>query len=832
MRARFLRKLVVAFLWALGISGLASLLLYTRAGPSPEGGVAWVQFRLAQGLERLELRFFDFFSVAASRQAQRTPLVVLSGIDEQTLVNAREGGKPMLTVQPWPREYYGKVALQALQEGASQVWVEPLLSNASIRNTPLHEGAVDDDGFFAQSLRSAEGFLLSFGGSTAFPVLPEKPLRPFLSYAGTFGNLEESEERVGNLLRQNVGVFLFPKEGGWELWAGCESPEQAAGVLQKLGLKLEKTRRLEAEDTAFEKDAHWLFLRLAAVHVEGLDVGRLKEFRRLDIPLTSFLLRGVRFGFQGFEVDRAQAVRSVQHLVRYRDAEGETWVLPSAALVLAMRYLGTGTLKYQEGRLWLDGHSFPMDASGESHVHWDAERISHPERGTVKRYIPAWSILANAEAGAQSLHPYDNELSSKIFFLSEITQKNFVETPVGEAGVAAITAQALSNIVRQEGITRNPLHSDIGLTFAFGIAGSLLAVAYSHWIRNPRGWLSLGVCLAALGLEYWTARTAFLQQQLWLAVATPGLVFLSSYWSTLGYAVRLEQSIREFVLRALGSRSLGRRRSKRHQQVEHSSVFLSPEKKFIAGLCSNIEGFTGLVNKVPSAVLMKVMQEYLTDMTQVVLDTDGQPDKYLGEGMVAFWGAPIHVEEPVLSACEAACKMLEIFEKKRVGFEKQCGTPLVFRAGIDVGEALVGNMGTAHRQTYTVIGEPIATAAKLESLAFEYGAHVLCTELVAYRAQGKFQFRELDRIRWPRRDEPCAIFELLGSASAEKQEWLGRYKAALGFYYGRQFDLAKELFEKLSEETKDKVCTLYVQRAIHHMLHPPPEEWDGVFESS
>jgi adenylate cyclase len=214
------------------------------------------------------------------------------------------------------------------------------------------------------------------------------------------------------------------------------------------------------------------------------------------------------------------------------------------------------------------------------------------------------------------------------------------------------------------------------------------------------------------------------------------------------------------------------------------------------------------------------------------LDTDGQPDKYLGEGMVAFWGAPIHVEEPVVLACEAACRMLEVFEKKRPKFEEQCGASLVFRSGMDVGEALVGNMGTEHRQTYSVIGEPVATAAKLESMASEYGAHVLCTGLVAARAQGKFQFRELERLRGPGQSVPCAVFELLGRASEAKLEWLGRYEAALGFYYGRRFELAKALFEKLGEETKDKVCALYVKRSTHYMLHPPPEDWDGSFSSS
>ena len=839
MRARFFRKLLVAFLWALGISGVASLLLLARSNTDSEGGLASVQFRLAHGLERLELWFFDLFCVAASGDLQRTPRVVLSGIDEQTLTNARASGKPMLTVQPWPREYYGKVALQALQEGASQVWIEPLLSNASIRNASMQTGAqtgLDDDGFFAKSLQTnPDNLLLSFGGSTAFPLLPEKPLRPFLSYVGSFENLESSERGVKNLLAQNAGVFLFPqetaseKETTWELWAGFENEEQAKAVFRQLGLKLDKTRRLNAEDTAFEVDLHWLFLRLAAVHVEGLDVSRLRELRRLDIPLAPFLIRGVRFGFVGFETNQAQRVRSAQHLLRYKDAQGETWVLPSVALVVAMRYLGAKTLQYKDGRLWLGEHSVAMSPLGESYVRWDAERISHPERGTVKRYISAWHILANAEVGAQNLRPYDNELSSKIFFLSEVAEKNFLRTPVGDASVAAITAQSLSNILREEGITRNSIRSDIWLTFAFGVAGSLLAVAYSHWIRHPRWWLNFSICCATLGLEYWVARTLFLEQQLWLAVATPGLTFLASYWATLGYAVRLEQSIREFVVRTLGSRSLGKRRSKRHQHIEHSSVLLGPEKKFVAGFCSDIEGFTRLVSKVPSAALMEVLKEYLTDMTQAVLDTDGQPDKYLGEGMVAFWGAPIAVEEPSTSACEAACRMLEAFEKKRPEFEAQCGAPLAFRAGMDVGEALVGNMGTEHRQTYSVIGEPVATAAKLKSIAFEYGAHILCTGLVAHRAQGKFHFRELDRIRWPRQTTPCTVFELLGRALKAKQEWLGRYEEALGFYYGRQFELARKLFEKLHEETQDKVCALYVKRAERYILHPPPEDWDGSF---
>src|SRR5439155_7793955 len=111
-------------------------------------------------------------------------------------------------------------------------------------------------------------------------------------------------------------------------------------------------------------------------------------------------------------------------------------------------------------------------------------------------------------------------------------------------------------------------------------------------------------------------------------------------------------------------------------------------------------GFTALAHQIEPETYVQVMQDYLGRMTRSVLETRGSIDKYLGDGIMAFWGAPIRLEEPAQGACEAALKMVEQLEKRRAAWEKRIGKPIEFRAGIDFGEALVGEMGTEHRMMY------------------------------------------------------------------------------------------------------------------------------------
>jgi adenylate cyclase len=217
-------------------------------------------------------------------------------------------------------------------------------------------------------------------------------------------------------------------------------------------------------------------------------------------------------------------------------------------------------------------------------------------------------------------------------------------------------------------------------------------------------------------------------------------------------------------------------------------------------------------------------------MTRAVLDTRGSVDKYLGDGVMAFWGAPVHLEEPAAVACEAALQMSAQFEKRRVAWEKRCHKPIAFRAGIDFGEALVGEMGTEHRATYTVMGEPVAAAFRLESIARRWDVRILVTESVVEHAGSAFAFREIDTLRLPRREKPVRVYELVGRAAeldSARLERLQKYAVALGAYQARRFKGARHLFMAMNE---DEAIKRYIARAARYEEQPPPESWDGVHE--
>jgi adenylate cyclase len=199
---------------------------------------------------------------------------------------------------------------------------------------------------------------------------------------------------------------------------------------------------------------------------------------------------------------------------------------------------------------------------------------------------------------------------------------------------------------------------------------------------------------------------------------------------------------------------------------------------------------------------------------------------------MAFWGAPVRLPSPARAACEAALKMRARFDRRRKGWEKVAETALVFRSGLDVGDTLVGEMGTEHRLNYTVMGEAVATAAKLEALSKKYGALILCTEAIQAAAGEGFVFREVDRVRINRREAPVRVFELLGDAKkmADGKTTLQKWQRGLDAYQRQRFDEARAIFAPLAALGTDPLAARYVKRCEMLQAIPPGEGWDGVFD--
>ena len=260
---------------------------------------------------------------------------------------------------------------------------------------------------------------------------------------------------------------------------------------------------------------------------------------------------------------------------------------------------------------------------------------------------------------------------------------------------------------------------------------------------------------------------------------------------------------------------------------------LGGERQFITIFFSDLANFASLAEQHEPEKIVSLLNDYFTEMSQIILDSKGIIDKYQGDSIMAFWGAPIPLQDHAVMACLAA---LACQGRMATINSKLCGrgfAPLAMRIGIHSGEAIVGNMGATQRFDYTVIGDSVNLASRLEGVNKEYGTDVIISEITYQLAQDRIEARELDLIAVKGKAESVRIFQLMG----EKEEISDHdrkiklaFEKGLQLYKSRVFDQAKAWFEKtLDIDQDDKPALIYVERCSSFMKSPPSPDWDGVY---
>ena len=215
----------------------------------------------------------------------------------------------------------------------------------------------------------------------------------------------------------------------------------------------------------------------------------------------------------------------------------------------------------------------------------------------------------------------------------------------------------------------------------------------------------------------------------------------------------------------------------------------------------------------------------------MVRATRGQVDKYMGDAVMAFWGAPVRTERHAHNACEAALRVQALFAERQEDLTKAYGRPVYCRIGVDSGEVLVGGMGSDFESKYSVLGRSVKFSMFLEGLNRAYGTFVLVGDGVARLAQDSYVFREVDRVRPKGRGEVARLHELVGrkgELSPQTQALLALHEQALTAYHQRDFTQALALFSQGAEQFQDAVARLYIDRCHAFLAAAPPEDWDGV----
>jgi adenylate cyclase len=339
---------------------------------------------------------------------------------------------------------------------------------------------------------------------------------------------------------------------------------------------------------------------------------------------------------------------------------------------------------------------------------------------------------------------------------------------------------------------------------------------------------ALGAGLLYAGLAQWL----FSARCIVIDMAGPLLTLTMAYVAIVIYRFFTEEREKRWVKAAFGQYV-----SPKVLDIlmdDPSKLKMVGDRRDMTVFFSDVAGFTSISERMNPDEMVVLLNRYLSAMTEVIFEYDGYLNKYMGDGIMAFWNAPIRQADHAECACRCALKSRQRLKEFNEELRSQGLIPLGARIGVNSGTMVVGNMGSQQKSDYTVMGDNVNLGSRLEGANKAFGSSIMISEFTYELVQDKFDVRFLDRIRVPGKAKPVRVYELLaekGQMVAAWQKALPLYHAAIQLFSDRQFTQAREKFlEVLPILGQDKACTAYIQRAEAFLSEPPADSWDGVFE--
>ncbi|MGQ9687831.1 MAG: CHASE2 domain-containing protein [Desulfobaccales bacterium] len=387
-----------------------------------------------------------------------------------------------------------------------------------------------------------------------------------------------------------------------------------------------------------------------------------------------------------------------------------------------------------------------------------------------------------------------------------------------------IQATVLDNILRRDFIRTpaNPFLSTLSIVLAIGLIFGFLLPRLS-----AIGAIAITLLLAQgyLGLNY----LAFSWYGLHLEVFYPLLevagvytgITLQRFLAEERERVRIKKAFQSYVAPEVVQQII------RHPE----KLRLGGERRELSILFSDIRGFTSLSEDMAPEALVEVLHEFLDPMSEIIVKHGGTLDKYIGDAIMALFGAPLDLPDHSRRACRTALEMvqrLKVLDQEWIGRGRP---PLKIGIGINSGWVAVGNMGSSRLFDYTAIGDNVNLASRLEGLNKYYGTEILVSAATIGHLDNGLILREVDLVKVKGREQAVAIYELLGEGAPDRKlaRFLELYNQALHLFRERRFEEAQEAFqEALHLEPNDGPCFHYMQVIQKLKEQPPGPEWNGV----
>jgi adenylate cyclase len=391
-----------------------------------------------------------------------------------------------------------------------------------------------------------------------------------------------------------------------------------------------------------------------------------------------------------------------------------------------------------------------------------------------------------------------------------------------------IHANVIDCILHQSFLYRGAKQTlaDVLLILFFGIPlGIWMALVSPRWM-----WFGAFLIAPLVAVDYF----AFLHGW-WLNFGVPAVTLSANVLLVSLYRALFEEKEKRRVRSAFGqylSPEVIRRLLVNPRLVE-------PRKTDITVMFSDIRGFTTISEKLDAQDLALFLNQYLSDMTSLVFDNHGTLDKYIGDAVMAFWGAPFEEPGHAGRACDTALKMMDRVREMQKKWEAEGKPHLDIGIGLNTGVASVGNMGSALRYGYTALGDTVNLSSRLEGLNKDYGTHILVNETTYSAAKNDgFLFRELDLIRVKGKLQPVTLYELIGRSGEnsvygtpdEVRARLDSFQQSRELYRNRRWEEAQKSFQAILDKWPDEgPARTYWKRCQDYLFDEPPIGWDGVF---
>jgi adenylate cyclase len=261
------------------------------------------------------------------------------------------------------------------------------------------------------------------------------------------------------------------------------------------------------------------------------------------------------------------------------------------------------------------------------------------------------------------------------------------------------------------------------------------------------------------------------------------------------------------------------------QHPEH--LKLGGERRVLSMFFSDLQGFTSISERLEPEELTAVLNEYLSAMTDIIQEEHGTIDKYEGDAIIAFWNAPLNVSDHAVRVVRTALRCQAKLAEMRPAFKERIGKDMLMRIGVNTGPVVVGNMGSRSRFDYTMFGDAVNLASRLEGANKQFGTYTMISQFTLDLLDDSFALRELARIAVVGRQEPVTVYEPMSPEEYEARKSLFEtFAEGLALFYRGSFTHAREVFSSIQDA--DSAAAAYAQKCRTYIISPP-ESWQGVW---